>query len=160
MLHPPPSLPKRGSITTLTISQTQPELSRHSQVPPHTPRKLIWISHMPKSLPLPAGPRPGTWGMLLGKHQTAPHTHLVIEKANLEDVFHAGNAVCHRQVTHGVPQQDDARPCAQLLEVPRALQHGVVLVVGVDEGSLEVREDSLSTWDKTGRQLLTRWCHC
>lgn len=97
-------------------------------------------SHWDRPLPLPARPR-----RQVGKHRTAPHTHLVIEKADFEDVLHAGNAVCHRQVTHGVPQQDDAGPCAQLLEVARALQHGVVLVVGVDEGSLEVREDSLGT---------------
>lgn len=85
---------------------------------------------------------------LWGSKRAAPHTHLVIEKADLEDVLHAGNPVCHRQVPHGVPQQDDARPAAQLLEILRPLQDAVVLVVGVDERSLEALEDSLC---KTGQ---------
>lgn len=75
-------------------------------------------------------------------------THLVIEEADLEDVLHTGNAIRHRQVAHGVPQKDDARPSAQLLEVRSALQHAVVLVVGVDERALEALEDSLCKWDR------------
>jgi len=83
-----------------------------------------------------------------GSETTAAHTHLVVEKADLEDVLHSGNAVCHRQITHGVPQQDDAGPSAQLLEVLGPLQDAVVLVVGVDERSLETPEDSLGRQDR------------
>lgn len=97
-------------------------------------------------------PRAPQWALSPGKGWKAAGrllpTHLVVEEANLEDVLHAGNTVCHRQVAHGVPQKDDARPCAQLLEVRGALQHAVILVVGVDERAFEALEDSLCKWDR------------
>lgn len=155
MLHPQPlhflTLLKRGVNNHPDNAPGAPGVQ---QTPPSslcTPHGNLYESlAAPESLrpaPLccPSGFAPGEGWQ--GSKTTAPHTHLVIEKANLEDVLHTGNAVCHRQITHGVPQQDDARPSAQLLEILCTLQDAVVLVVGVDERSLETLEDSLCKQD-------------
>lgn len=151
-LHPQPlhllMLPEGGDNNPPGNVPGAPGAQQTPLQPPHTPRKLFQpLNHWRAACPslCPPGLAPGEgWR---GSKTTAPHTHLVVEKANLEDVLHAGNAVCHRQITHGVPQQDDARPGAQLLEVAGSLQHAVVLVVGVDEGPLEPREDTLCKQD-------------
>lgn len=70
-------------------------------------------------------------------------TDLVIQEANSEDILHTSHAIGHRQVTHGVSQQEDVGFALQLLEVFRVLTHGAVLVVCVDELTLESPEETL-----------------
>lgn len=105
----------------------------------------------------------GAFYSLMASHTFTDHDcvlfiDLVIEKANLKDVFHVLHPISHGQVSQRVSQQYYIRTRPQLLEMAGVEQCTFPFIVDVDQLSLESPQHSLYQQMKRVKYCFKPWC--
>lgn len=75
--------------------------------------------------------------------QSHEKSNLIIEKANLEDVFHVGHSICHIEITERVSEQNNVPIVLQLFKIFCVPQGTIMLVINMNQLSFKAFQNSL-----------------